>query len=159
MTLSTLEPLLKEHSFFQGLKPEYIQLLVECASNIKFEAGEMIFQRGEEANRFYLIRSGRVSIEISSPRKQAITIRTLTDHDVLGWSWLYPPYEWQFDARALELTRAIALDGRCLRGKCDNDAELGYELMKRFSFIMLESLQATRLQLLDLYGLPQRKLL
>jgi CRP-like cAMP-binding protein len=159
MPLSTLEPLLKEHSFFQGLKPEYIQLLVECASNIKFEAGEMIFQRGEEANRFYLIRNGRVSLEISSPGKQAITIRTLADHDVLGWSWLYPPYEWQFDARALELTRAIALNGQCLRGKCDNDPELGYEMMKRFSFIMLESLQATRLQLLDLYGLPERKLL
>ncbi|MGB3639607.1 MAG: cyclic nucleotide-binding domain-containing protein [Rivularia sp. (in: cyanobacteria)] len=159
MPLSTLEPLLKEHSFFQKLKPEYIQLLVECASNIRFEAGEMIFQRGEEANRFYLIRNGRVSIEISSPGKQAITIRTLADHDVLGWSWLYPPYEWQFDSRALELTRAIALDGRCLRGKCDNDPELGYEMMKRFSFIMLESLQATRLQLLDLYGLPERKLL
>ncbi len=159
MPLSTLEPLLKEHSFFQGLKPEYIQLLVECASNIKFEAGEMIFQRGEEANRFYLIRNGRVSLEISSPGKQAITIRTLADHDVLGWSWLYPPYEWQFDSRALELTRAIALNGQCLRGKCDNDPELGYEMMKRFSFIMLESLQATRLQLLDLYGLPKRKLL
>lgn len=159
MTLSTLEPLLREHSFFKGLKPEYIQLLVECASNIKFEAGEMIFQRDEEANRFYLIRNGRVSLEISSPRKQAITIKTLTDHDVLGWSWLYPPYQWQFDARALESTRAIALNGRCLRGKCDNDTELGYEMMKRFSFIMLESLQATRLQLLDLYGLPERKLL
>ena len=159
MPLSTLEPLLKEHSFFQGLKPEYIQLLVECASNTRFEAGEMIFQRGEEANRFYLIRNGRVSIEISSPGKQAITIKTLADHNVLGWFWLYPPYEWQFDSRALELTRAIALDGRCLRGKCDNDPELGYELMKRFSFIMLESLQATRLQLLDLYGLPERKLL
>lgn len=159
MPLSTLEPLLKEHSFFQGLKPEYIQLLVECASNIKFEAGEMIFQRGEEANRFYLIRNGKVSIEISSPGKQAITIRTLADHDVLGWSWLYPPYEWQFDSRALELTRAIALNGQCLRGKCDNDPELGYEMMKRFSFIMLQSLQATRLQLLDLYGLPERKLL
>ncbi len=159
MPLSTLEPLLKEHSFFQGLKPEYIQLLVECASNIKFEAGEMIFQRGEQANRFYLIRNGRVSIEISSPGKRAITIKSLTDHDVLGWSWLYPPYEWQFDARALELTRAIALNGQCLRGKCDNDPELGYEMMKRFSFIMLESLQATRLQLLDLYGLPERKFL
>ncbi|WP_088240608.1 cyclic nucleotide-binding domain-containing protein [Calothrix rhizosoleniae] len=154
MTLSTLEPLLKEHGFFQGLKPEYIQLLVECASNTRFDAGQMIFQRGQQANQFYLIRNGRVSVEITAPGKQAIVIKTLTDHDVLGWSWLYPPYEWQFDARALEITRAIALDGSCLRRKCDNDPELGYEMMKRFSFIMLESLQATRLQLLDLYGLP-----
>ncbi len=157
MTRSTLAPILKEHAFFEGLKPDYIELLIECASNVRFDAGELIFRQGEEANRFYLIRHGRVAVEISAPGGKAIALKTLTDNDVLGWSWLFPPYQWQFDARAQELTRAIALDARCLRGKCDQDPELGYELMKRFSFIMLETLQATRLQLLDLYGLPNRR--
>ena len=157
MTISTLAPILKEHTFFQELKPNYIELLVECASNVRFQAGEFIFHQGEKANRFYLIRHGRVAVEISAPGRQPIVIKTITDNDVLGWSWLFPPYQWHFDARALELTRAIALDARCLRGKCDRDPELGYELMKRFSFIMLETLQATRLQLLDLYGLPNRR--
>ncbi len=156
MTISTLAPLLKEHAFFQGLKPDYIELLIECAANVRFDAGDLIFCQGEEANQFYLIRHGRVAVEISIPGGKAIALKTLTDNDVLGWSWLFPPYQWQFDARAQELTRAIALDGGCLRRKCDSDPELGYELMKRFSFMMLETLQATRVQLLDLYGLPNR---
>ena len=156
MTISTLAPILKEHALFQGLKPDYIELLIECASNVRFNAGELIFRQGKEANRFYLVRHGRVAVEISAPGRQ-ITIKTLTENEVLGWSWLFPPYQWQFDARALELTRAIALDARCLRGKCDHDPELGYELMKRFSCIMLETLQASRLQLLDLYGGPNRR--
>jgi CRP-like cAMP-binding protein len=71
---------------------------------------------------------------------------------VLGWSWLFPPYRWHFDARALELTRAIALDGKCLREKCEEDHDLGYELVKRVAQIIMERLQATRLQLLDVYG-------
>ena len=74
------------------------------------------------------------------------------DEDVLGWSWLIPPYRWRFDARAIDLTRAIALDGKCLRGKCDQDPRLGYELLKRVAAIMAERLHATRLQMLDVYG-------
>lgn len=155
--ITNLTPLLKEHAFFEDLKPEYLDLLAECASNVRFDANELIFRQGEDADRFYLIREGKVAIEISAPGRPAISIKTLIDHDVLGWSWLFPPYRWQFDARAVVLTRAIVLDGRCLRGKCEADPALGYELMKRFSAIMLETLQATRLQLLDLYSLPTRR--
>lgn len=157
MTIPTLAPILKEHAIFDGLAQAYIDLLTECASNVVFTPGTRIFRQGEPADRFYLIRQGHVAIEIGAAGQQPLTIRTLGEHDVLGWSWLFPPYEWQFDAIALELTRAIALDGRCLRGKCDSDPVLGYELMKRFSQVMLDSLNATRLQLLDLYGLPQRR--
>jgi CRP-like cAMP-binding protein len=154
MTTASLAPILKQHAFFEGLKPEYVDLLIDCASNVRFNGGEFIFHQGEAANRFYLIRHGTVAIEISSPKRKSITLKTLGENEVLGWSWLFPPYQWQFDARALELVRAIALDARCLRGKCDSDPVLGYDLMKRFSNIMLETLQATRLQLLDLYGTP-----
>jgi CRP/FNR family transcriptional regulator, cyclic AMP receptor protein len=155
--ITSLGPLLKEHAFFDDLKPEYIDFLVDCASNVRFEANQLIFRQGENADRFYLIRSGKIAIEISAPGQPSITIKTLSEHDVLGWSWLFPPYQWQFDARAVVLTRAIALDGRCLRGKCETDPSLGYELMKRFSWVMLETLQATRLQLLDLYSAPHRR--
>ncbi len=151
---SLITPILKEHTFLEGLKPSYVELLSECASNACFQAGELIFRQGETANRFYLIRYGKVAVEITPPGGQALIIKTLTDNDVLGWSWLFPPYQWHFDARALELTRAIVLDARCLRGKCDRDPELGYRLMERFSFIMLETLQSTQLQLLDLYDRP-----
>jgi CRP-like cAMP-binding protein len=112
----------------------------------------MILRAGEPADRFYIIRHGKVGVEVFAPEVGPITIETLGEGDVLGWSWLFPPYRWVFDARALELTRAIALDGKCLREKCDEDPRLGYDLMKRFAQIMVERLQATRLQLIDLYS-------
>ena len=84
--------------------------------------------------------------------REPITVETVSEGDVLGWSWLFAPYKWTFDARALELTRVIALDAVCLRGKCEEDAHFGYEMLKRFSEIVVQRLQATRLQLLDVYN-------
>ncbi len=79
-------------------------------------------------------------------------IETLGPGDVVGWSWLFPPYRWQFDAVALERVAAVALDGACLRAKCDDDTRLGFELTRRFAGVLIDRLQATRLRLLDLYG-------
>jgi CRP-like cAMP-binding protein len=148
----TLERVLVEHPLLKGCDPHYIQLLVDCASNVRFDAGEFIFRQGEEAELFYLIRHGRVALEIPDSDRGPIIIQTLTEGDVLGWSWAITPYRWHFDARAVELTRAIALDGKCLRDKCEVDHDLGYEVMRRVTHIMEHRLQATRLQLLDVYG-------
>ena len=150
--METLERILIEHPFFKGLETQYLQLIIGCASNVRFNAGQFIFREGEEANQFYLIRYGKVALEIFSPNRGPITIQTLREGEVLGWSWLFPPYQWHFDARALELTRAIALDGECLRKKCEEDHNLGYELTKRFAQIIEQRLEFTRLQLLDVYG-------
>jgi CRP/FNR family cyclic AMP-dependent transcriptional regulator len=150
--MQTLEPVLAEHPFFQNLPPEYFHVLVGCASNVRFEAGQHIFREGEEANEFYLIRYGKVALEVFLAGRGSITVQTLTAGEILGWSWLVPPYRWRFDARAVERVRAIALDGKCLRAKCENEPRLGYELLKRFAHVMTERLQATRLQLLDVYG-------
>src|SRR5512135_1776921 len=136
MEIESLAPILSEHPVLQGLKPEYIDLIVGCASNVRFTPGEFIFRAGQEANYFYIVRSGRVSVEMFAPQRGAITIETVGDGDLLGWSWAVAPFEWHFDARALNLTRAIAIDARCLRAKCDADPALGYELLKRFSEIM-----------------------
>jgi CRP-like cAMP-binding protein len=111
-----------------------------------------MLREGEEANQFYLIRQGQVAIEISPPQKRAIVVDTIGEGEILGWSWLLPPYHWKFHARATEAVRAIALDGKCLRTKCEQNHDLGYELLKRFSQIMSRRLDATRLQLLDVYG-------
>jgi CRP-like cAMP-binding protein len=119
---------------------------------VRFDEGKFLFRDGDDANTFYVIRAGRVAIEIFSPKRGPITVQTVREGEVLGWSWLFPPYKWHFDARALELTRAISLDGKCLRNKCEEDHDLGYELMKRFSEVMIQRLQATRLQVLDLYA-------
>jgi CRP/FNR family cyclic AMP-dependent transcriptional regulator len=150
--METLEPILSEHAFFRDLPPAHLKIIVGCASNVKFEPGEFLFREGGDADRFYLIRHGRVALQIFTTHKGPVTVQTISPGDVVGWSWLIAPYHWHFDAQAMEPTRAIALDGKCLRGKCEDDHNLGYELMKRFAHIMEERLQATRLQLLDLYG-------
>lgn len=152
METRRLEPFLAEHPLFRDLEPAYVKLLSECAVNIRLEAGKTIFRHGEPADRLYLIRDGSVSVQIASPSDGALTVQTLEAGEVLGWSWLFPPYTWYFDASALTTTRALALDGPCLRAKCDADPALGYELVKRFSAILHARLQAARLQVLDVYG-------
>ncbi len=149
--METLERILIEHPFFAGMKEEHMDLLVGCASNVRFDAGQFILREGQEANSFYLLRQGNVALDIYAPERGGITIQTLGAGEILGWSWLVPPYRWRFDARAVELTRAIALDGKCLRQKCENDWCLGYELLKRFAQVMVEHLNAARLQLLNVY--------
>ncbi len=152
MQTHSLEQILAEHPFFEGLKPEYVALLVGCASNVVFHAGEYIMSEGDPADHFYIIRQGMVARELAAPGHGAIPIQTEGEGDVLGWSWLIPPHRWRFDGRAVELTRAIALDGACLRGKCDEDHDLGYELLTRFSQEIVERLENARLQLLDMYS-------
>lgn len=154
--METLERYLAEHKFFENLPKRDLNLLVSCASNVRFDAGKYIFREGESADKFYLIRHGKVAIEIAGPGVGPIIVDTLDEGDVLGWSWLIPPYRWRFDARAIELTRAIALDGACLRSKCEQDHDLGYELLKRFTLVMAARVEATRLQLLDLYGTKKK---
>ena len=152
MAIENLERILAAHPFFKGLEDHYLQLFVDCASNVRFDAGQVLFREGDEANQFYLIRHGKVAVEISTPERGPIVIQSLGEGDVLGWGWMIPPYRWRFDARAVDLTRAIALDGRCLRERSEEDHDLGFHLMKRAAHVMEERLQATRLQLLDVYG-------
>lgn len=150
--METLERIIAEHPFFAGLESYYTGLLVGCGANVRFQPGAYIFKEGEEANEFYLIRSGRVALEIFAPQRKPIAVETLEEGDILGWSWLLPPYIWKFHAHAVQDTRAIALDGKCLRTKCEQNHDLGYEVLKRFAQIMERRLEATRLQLLDVYA-------
>src|SRR5215475_15798402 len=143
MSIDTLEPLLAEHPFLQGIKKDYLQLITGCAKNVRFEAGHVIFREGEAADQFYLVRQGKIALEAYIPERGSNSILTLSAGDALGWSWLIPPYKWRFDARAIETTQAFALDGKCLREKCDQDPRLGYELLKRVAAIMAERLHAT----------------
>jgi CRP/FNR family cyclic AMP-dependent transcriptional regulator len=149
--METLKNILAEHPFARDLAESHLALLTGCASNVRFDTGQVIFREGEEANQFYLVREGKLAVEMYAAERGAITVLTVGAGDVLGWSWLVPPYRWKFDARALEPTRSIALDGKCLREKAEQDHDLGYELLKRVAQIMEERLQATRLQLLNVY--------
>ncbi len=150
--MAGLERIVGEHPFFAGFPPEYSQLVADCARNHRFEAEQYLFHEGEPANEFFLIRHGKVALEISAPGCAPVIIATLGAGEIVGASWLIPPYRWTFDARAMELTRAIGVDAACLRGKCEADHHLGYEMMKRFLPIFVKRLHATRLQILDVYG-------
>lgn len=152
--METLEAIVAAHPFFKSLAPHYLQLAVGCAANVRIDPDQFICRAGAEANEFYLIRDGRVALELNVPAQGPHIIQTLEPGDILGWSWLFPPHRWHFDARAVKLTRTIALDGKCLRTKCEEDHEFGYELLMRFSNILVQNLEATRLQLLDLCGSP-----
>jgi len=150
--VESLEVLIAGHSFFSDLEEEYVRSLTGCAANVRFDSGTYVFHEGEPADHFYLIRQGRVAIEISAPPRKPIIVQTLSAGDVLGWSWLVAPYQWRFHARAVESVRAIALDGKCLRARCEENHDLGYALLKRFAQIMTQRLEATRFQLLDVYA-------
>lgn len=134
------------------LSEPHLELIAQCGVNERLAAGEELFAEGEPAERFFLIRKGSVALELTAPGRGTLVIETLHEGEVVGWSWLFAPYRWQFSARAREPTAVIAFDGACLRGKCEADHELGYELMRRFAALLSERLQATRLQLLDVYG-------
>jgi CRP-like cAMP-binding protein len=146
-----LERIVREHPFFSGMKEEFLELISGCAKNVRFEAGQYMFHEGQPADQFYLLRSGRVALQISAPER-TLTVQTVGEDEIVGASWLVAPYRWGFDAKALELSRAIAMDAACLRGKCEGDHDLGYEMMKRFMPILIQRLHATRLQILDVYG-------
>jgi CRP/FNR family transcriptional regulator, cyclic AMP receptor protein len=150
--LETIDTLLRDVPVFHGLPGEELRLLAGCATNVHFDTGAVLFREGDPADTFYVLRHGSVALEMYVPARGPAIIETLEAGEVLGWSWLFPPYRWHFDARALTGVRATAFDGACLRGKCEDDPKLGYQLMARFAQVLIERLQWTRLRLLDLYG-------
>jgi len=151
--MRTIADYLPEHPFFAGLDEPWIDLVTGCATNLHVRPGTHLFQEGGPADTFYVVRRGRVAIEVATPTGPCVT-QTVHEGDVIGWSWLVAPYRWTFDARAVEETSLIAFDGACLRGKCDDDPALGYALLQRVVRVMSASLHSARVQLLDLYGVP-----
>jgi CRP-like cAMP-binding protein len=149
--MQTIAEYLPEHPFFAGLDAEALELAAGCATNVHFRRGEFLFHEGDPADTFYVLRHGRVAVGMRTPTDDVV-LDTAQDGDVVGWSWLIAPYRWTFDARAADDTSAIAFDGACLRGKCEDDATLGYALLQRVVQVMSGRLQSARVRLLDLYG-------
>lgn len=147
-----LASLLAEHPFFAGMAPDDIALVAGCARNARYAPGEYLCREGSPANEFFLVRSGLVSIEVHAAGRGTVSVQSVGDGEILGFSWLMPPHTWQFDARAQQPVRALVFDGECLRRKCDADPRLGYDLMKRVASVMIERLRAVQLQLFDVFG-------
>ena len=150
--MQKLESILGEHYCFKGLDKSYLDMIVEKAEEVSFEEGEFIFRENEMADKFYIIQEGIVGLEAKlAADRDPITIQMIGEGDVLGWAWLFPPYMWHFDAKVVARTKAISLDGQFIRAKCEEDHDLGYELLKRFAHIIQQRLQAVRLQNPNMY--------
>ncbi len=146
-----LDVLISELPLFAGLDAEHTRLIAGCTRNCRFEAGQYLFHEGDPANEFFLIREGRVALDVVAPGQPPLVFSTLEEGEVVGASWLVPPYRWMSDARAATQTRALGIDAECLRRKCEEDHDFGYAMMKRFLPVFVQRLHATRLQMFDVY--------
>ena len=138
------------HPFLAGMNATQLALLRDCAIAVHFRKGQTISREGDLANRFYLIESGKVTLESGEKSGNPLIIETIGAGDLLGWSWMFPPYVWNFTARATESTDAIFFYGTILREYCERDPSLGYELFKRMAPVILRRLQAARKRMLSI---------
>ena len=156
MSIKSLAEEMADHPFFADMAKDDLELIAGCGRNVAYAAGDFLFKTGGQADHFFLIRRGLVALELAVPGADVFRFETLGPDEVAGWSWLLPPHKWQFDARALEDTGVVLFDGACLRGKCDEDPRLGYDLLKRFAQVLARRFADTRLQLIDVYGQHNR---
>ncbi|MFT5089645.1 MAG: CRP/FNR family cyclic AMP-dependent transcriptional regulator [Candidatus Latescibacterota bacterium] len=133
-----------QHIFFRGLTQEHLQLLASCAEYQSFESNQHLGHQGEKTEYFYLVLRGRIVLETSG-----VSVQAVDPDEILGWSWFVPPYNWRFDARALEKSRTIALEAKSLRDLCDTHPNMGYELLRRLVQVTAQRLETTRQQLVD----------
>jgi len=152
MTLQSISGYLVQNRMFQGLPARHIGLLAELAAEVTFDAGQYLYREREEANEFHVILEGRVSLELPCPNHRPLAVQTVEAGEVVGWSWLFAPYQRRFDVCAVVPTRAIVFDAKRLRSACESDHALGYALLKILSAVLVDRLRATQLQLLDLYN-------
>ena len=152
--MSSKEDFLSAHEFFKGLNEDFITLLSDYATERKVKKGEVLFQPGKPANRFYLLCNGRVSVQVPALVGPALELQVLGENQILGWSWLIPPYRWNFLARAVEDTDLLEFDGSAILERCEKDPKFGYELFKRFTALMSERLDAARQKMMDQWNPP-----
>ena len=143
--------LLQRHPFVEEFQPQHIEKLASMATRVRFERDQVIFREGDECGEFYLIMNGLVALEIAAP-DHVLRVQTLSAGDELGWSAILMGRRKHFQARALERSEALAFDGGELLIACKQDAAFGYVLMHRLLGVVSERLQATRLQVLDMYS-------
>ncbi len=137
--------------FFEEMPEEYLKFISGCAKHVRFNEGEFVTLQGKDAEHFYAVREGLIAIEIEAANK-TFTMQTVEEGNLVGWSWLIPPYRWHFDARAIAPVSAIQFDAVCVREKCETDRAFGYEVLKRFSRLIIQRLMVTRMLLTDMYG-------
>lgn len=150
--MKKLDEVIGEHPFFADFTHAQLELIAGCGQLAQRKPGEFLFKSDQAAQHFFLLRRGSVALELEIPGRGPFRFGTANAGEVVGWSWLFPPHQWQFDGRAIDEVGVVQFDGVCLRGKCDADAVLGYALMKTFAAVLVDRFLDTRLQLVDVYG-------
>jgi len=148
--MTNLQQIIQKHPFFDGMKSEHLAVLAYHAKEMTFHGGDVLFREGEPANQFYLIRHGRVALEAHELADGTVPVQELGAGEMLGWSWLFPPFVWHFQALAVEPTEVIALDGAHLLIAAERNHDFGYALMKRVAQIVIHRLQTARKRLLNM---------
>ncbi len=154
MSKTSIEDYLSAHAFFSGLDASFVKFLSSVATERKIKKGDVLFQQGNRADKFYLLRHGQVSVQVPALMGPVLEIQNLGEDQVLGWSWLIPPYRWSFQARAMEDSELLEFDGSAILAHCEEDPHFGYELLKRFASLMSERLDAARQKMMDQWNPP-----
>ena len=154
MSKDELISYLRSHTIFSDLEPAHIEILANHAEEKVFASGELLFEQQDSAENFYILRDGSIKVEVPSIMGPALVVQSLGKDDVLGWSWLIPPYKWTFEAKAVSDSNVIAFDGKALLQLCEKDNAFGYALMKRFAGLMSERLHAARRKMMDNWAPP-----
>jgi CRP-like cAMP-binding protein len=152
MILKDLGEVIGQHRLFTGLDPAFLDLVAGCSANRVFPPGTVLAREGDDFDRIYLVRAGRVGLDVGAPGRGRLRIQTVGPDEVLGLSWLVPPHVWRYDCTTIDEVRAVEIDATCLRTKCEADPAVGYAVLKRFMQPIVERLHSARLQLMDVYG-------
>jgi len=152
--MSSIEDYLSGHGFFTGLDDGSIKFLSDRATKIRIKDGDVLFKQGEKADKFFLLRSGQMAVQVPALMGPMLDIQTLGSDQILGWSWLISPYRWSFQARALGDSELIEFDGSEILAHCEENTKFGYELFKRFAALMSERLDAARQKMMDQWDPP-----
>ncbi len=154
MNNQSIEDYLSTHIFFSGLDESFLNFVSSSATELQIKKGDILFRQGEHANKFYLLRDGQVSMQIPALVGPVLEVQNLGENQILGWSWLIPPYRWHFLARAVEDSNLLEFDGSAILARCEEDPKFGYELFKRFAALMSERLDAARQKMMDQWNPP-----
>ncbi|MCH8176865.1 MAG: cyclic nucleotide-binding domain-containing protein [Proteobacteria bacterium] len=154
MSKQSIEDYLSNHAFFNGLDGSFLKFLSNSATVLRIKKGDVLFHHGEHADKFYLLRTGQVSVQVPALVGPTLEMQALGEDQILGWSWLIPPYRWSFQARAVENSDLLQFDGSVILARCEEDPKFGYELFKRFAALMSERLDAARQKMMDQWDPP-----
>ena len=154
MSKQSIEDYLSTHTFFSGLDDSFVKFLSNSATGLQIKKGEVLFKQGTHADKFYLLRNGQVSVQVPALMGPSLEMQSLGEDQILGWSWLIPPYRWNFMARAVEDSELLEFDGNAILARCEEDPKFGYELFKCFAALMSERLNAARQKMMDQWDPP-----